>query len=123
MARPWVWNGNTIKTPSEYDWTRPDLSSEETGRSLDGTAYKDLVAVKRTLQVTWWSLKDSGEAFTTVNMLAMIKAGIFGTLSYPDPSSATNITKTFYTGDVKCTMYQMKNDVAEYRMSVSFIEQ
>jgi len=123
MARAWTWNGATIKTPSEYSWLYADLSTEETGRSLDGTAYKDVVAVKRTLNCTWWSMRDSGDTYTTVNWLAAIKAGVFGTLVYPDPSSATNITKTFYTGDVECTQYQVKNDIAEYKCTVSFIEQ
>lgn len=124
MARLWTWNGNTIKTPSEYDWGWQDLSSEETGRSLDGKAFKDVVAVKRTLNVTWWHLTDSGDTFTTVNMLSIIKANIFGTLSYPDPASATNLSKIFYTGDVKCTQYRVRSDnVAEYKMSVTFIEQ
>lgn len=124
VSRPWTWNGTTIKTPSEYEWGYQDLSSEETGRSLDGTAYKDLVAVKRSLNVTWWHLPDAGETFTTVNMLSTIKSSVFGTLSYPDPSSATNIAKTFYTGDVKCTQYDVSpSGIAKYRMSVSFIEQ
>jgi len=123
MARPWTWNGTTIKTPSEYDWLYADMSTEETGRSLDATAYKDLVAVKRSMRCTWWMMRDSGDTYTTVNWLSTIKAGIFGTLSYPDPSSATNITKTCYTGDVECNMYQVKDDIAYYKCSVSFIEQ
>ena len=123
MARPWVWNGNTLKTPSEYNWTYSDLSSEETGRSLDGTATKDVVTVKRSLDVTWWSMKDSGSDMTTVQFLSWIKADVFGTLNFPDPAYSANISKTMYTGDVTCTMYQMKNDVAEYKCTVSFIEQ
>jgi len=123
MSRPWVWEGHTLKTPSEYEWSYYDLSSEETGRSLDGTAFKDIISNKRTLNVTWWSLLDSGTGMTTVQFMDWVKPLVFGTLTYVDPASATNITKTFYTGDVSCTMYQMKNDIAEYRCTVSFIEQ
>ena len=123
MARPWIWNGQTLKTPSEYVWTFSDLSSEETGRALTGTAYKDIVAQKRSFDVTWWSLYDSGSDMTTVQFLAWVKPLAFGTLSYPDPSSVANISKTFYTGDVTCTQYGIKNDIAEYKCSVSFIEQ
>lgn len=123
MARPWVWNGHTLKTPSEYSWALADLSSEETGRALDGKAFKDIVAQKRSFDVTWWSVYDSGDGMTTVQFLEWVKGGVWGTLSYPDPSSTTNISKTFYTGDVSCTMYQMRGDVAEYRVTVKFVEQ
>lgn len=123
MARPWIWNGHTLKTPSEYTWTFSDLSSEETGRALDGKAYKDIVAQKRSFDVTWWSLFDSGSEMTTKQLIAWVKPETFGTLSFPDPTEPTNTSGIFYTGDVTCTMYQIKNDVAEYRCSISFIEQ
>ena len=123
MARPWIWNGHVLKTPSEYSTNFADLSSEETGRSLDGTAFKDIVAQKESFDVTWWSLKDSGDDMTTVQLFQWIKSGVWGSLTFPSPTSATNITKTFYTGDVSCTMYQMRGDVAEYRVTVKFAEQ
>ena len=123
MARPWIWNGHTLKTPSEYSWKFSDLSSEETGRTLDGTAFKDIVSQKRSFDVVWWSVPDQGAGMTTVQFMSWVKSGVWGTLSYPDPSSATNISKIFYTGDVSCTMYQVKGNTAEYKLSVSFIEQ
>lgn len=123
MARPWTWNGYTLKTPSEYSWSFSDLSSEETGRSLTGTAYKDIISQKRSLDVTWWSLFDSGSGMTTVLFMSWVKSQVFGTLSFPSPDSAANTTGTFYTGDVNCTQYGIKNDIAEYKCSVSFIEQ
>lgn len=123
MARPWIWNGHVLKTPSEYPWLFSDLSSEETGRALDGKAYKDIVAQKRSFELVWWSVKDQGDEMTTVQFMSWVKSGVWGTLSFPDPTSATNISKIFYTGDVSCTMYQMKNDVAEYKLSVSFVQQ
>jgi len=123
MARDWKWNGTTIKTPSEYSWSFADLSSEETGRSLDGTAYKDIVSQKRTLTCTWWSMHDSGDTYNTTTFLATVKSAVFGVLTFPDPLRDTNTTGTFYTGDVTCTMYQIKNDIAEYKITMTFIEQ
>jgi hypothetical protein len=122
MARTWSFNGNPLKTPSEVTWKEYDLSTEETGRSLDGTAYKDIVSRKREVTVVWWSLRDTGD-FTTGDLLGIIRTGIFGTLNYPDPESSTNVSRTVYVGDRECSMYQVKNDIAEYKFSCTFIEQ
>lgn len=122
MARTWSFNGHPLKTPSEVTWKEYDLSTEETGRSLDGTAYKDIVARKREVSVVWWSLRDTGD-FTTGDLLGIIRTGIFGTLNFPDPESSINVSRTVYVGDRECSMYQVKNDIAEYKFSCTFIEQ
>jgi len=123
MSRTWNFNGFELKTPSEYEFKEYDLSSEVTGRSLNGTAYKDIIARKREIDVTWWSLRDSGDDFTTVQLLGILRLGAFGTLVYPDPESGTNVSRRMYVGDRECAMYQVKNDVAEYKFSCTFIEE
>lgn len=123
MARYFYFNGQMLKFPSEYVWREYDLSSEETGRALDGRAHKDIVARKRELVCTWWSLRDSGDTFTSVMLLDIVKQGVFGTLTCPDPLSATDVAHTMYVGDREATMYGVKNNVSEYKITITFIEQ
>lgn len=54
--KPFKIDGVAIPTPSKYEYSIEDLSSEQTGRTLDGEMHKDVVAVKDTYQCTWQSL-------------------------------------------------------------------
>lgn len=51
--RPFKIDGVPIPTPSDYKFNIEDLSSEETGRTLDGVMHKDVVDVKDTYTCTW----------------------------------------------------------------------
>ena len=45
--------GITVPMPDNYEQVITDLSSEESGRTLDGVMHKDVIAVKTTTPFEW----------------------------------------------------------------------
>jgi len=88
-------NGITIKTPSSCTWGLQDLSSEDSGRTLDGIMHKDVIAQKRKLDCSWNGLSQS-EAAT---LLQAVNASVFMSVTYDDPLTGAELTRTFYVGD------------------------
>lgn len=94
-------NGVPIPFPDlPFKWTLNDISSEDSGRDMDGLMDKDEVAKKVTIDCTW-SNRSSAE---TSQLLNVVKPNTFVDLEYPDPMAADYITKNFYTGDVTSEM-------------------
>lgn len=95
-ARPFKIDGVAIPTPSTYEAGIEDLSSEQTGRTLDGVMHKDVVAVKDYYSCTWKVL--SWEDIATI--LNAINAKPSFELTYADPRVPNRfITNTFYVGE------------------------
>ena len=81
--KPFKIDGAIIPTPSEYTFDVEDLSSEQTGRTLDGVMHKDVVAVKDTYTCTLKAI-DGKSKFT---------------FTHADPRVPDKfITGTFYVG-------------------------
>lgn len=53
FKNPFRIDGVVIPTPSDYGFDIEDLSSELTGRTLDGIMHKDVIAVKDYYTCTW----------------------------------------------------------------------
>ena len=88
-------NGIEVKTPSSFTWGLQDLSSEDTGRTLDGVMHKDLIAQKRKLDCVWNNLTRQETAI----LLQAVNSSVFLQITYPDALTGTDQTRTFYTGD------------------------
>ncbi|MBQ6679554.1 MAG: hypothetical protein IJM76_05975 [Lachnospiraceae bacterium] len=88
-------DGVTIPVPTTYEWSQEDLSSEETGRTLDGMMHKDVVAYKDVYRCTWSRLTWQ----ETAVLLGAIKGKSKVLLQYADPlvPGAMN-TGYFYVG-------------------------
>jgi hypothetical protein len=113
-------NGTTIKTPSSFQWSLQDLSSEDSGRTLDGVAHKDIIAQKRKLDCGWSGLtsEETSTILQTVNTSAIFK------VTYPDAMSGTNETRKFYVGDRSAPVMMWTADKKIYSsLSFNFIEQ
>lgn len=54
--RPFRIDGIPIPTPDEYEYGEDDLSSAETGRTLDGVMHKDVITMKDYYTLTWSEL-------------------------------------------------------------------
>ena len=65
---PFKIDGVSIPTPSSYKFNVEDLSSEATGRTLDGIMHKDVVAVKDYYECSWKKLSWT-EAATLLNAI------------------------------------------------------
>lgn len=85
-----------IPTPDKYDFGIEDLSSDETGRTLDGVMHKDVVDVKDYYQCTWnrlpWDI--------TAYLLNAVDAKTSVELQYIDPRVPYEwSTGNFYVGN------------------------
>ena len=94
-AGPILINGVAVPTPSSYTFDIEDLSSEETGRTLDGIMHKDVVDTKDYYTVTWNHL--SWEQTALILNLVDGKEQITVTLIDPRYPN-TYVTKSFYVG-------------------------
>lgn len=111
-------NGTTIPAPDTYEVTIADLDASA-NRSGNGTLFRDRVAVKRTIDMSWTSLSAS-----ELSVLLKSVSSIFFTVNYLDPVDNASKTGTFYVSDRKQGV-AIKNRDGSYTwkgISFSFIE-
>lgn len=87
-------NGTGI-TPSKMKISIQDISSPDAGRTLDGVMHKDVVASKRTIDLTF-----NGKRPDEVSSILKLFEPVYVDISFHDPREGKVITKTFYTGDI-----------------------
>lgn len=94
-SKPFKINNTVIPTPSEYGFDIEDLSSEASGRTLDGVMHKDVVATKDYYTCTWkhLSLSDAAELLNLVDGKTKVQ------FTYIDPRHPSAVrTNYFYVG-------------------------
>ena len=99
--QPFMIDGVAIPTPHEYGYSEEDLSSERTGRTLDGVMHKDVVAVKDTYPCVWKKLswEDTALIMNAVHGKTRVK------FTHIDPKIPNRfITKDFYIGKRECKL-------------------
>ena len=93
--QPFKIDGTAIPTPSEYGFDIEDLSSEKSGRTLDGIMHKDVVAVKDICTCTWKKLG----WVETAALLRLVDGKTKITLTYLDPRYPNELkVNKFYVG-------------------------
>ncbi len=111
--------GNEVlATPKGCTWSLEDLSSKDSGRTLDGIMHKDIVAQKRKLTCKWGAMK-----WKECQKIAkfMKNSGTKVSLTYPDILEGKSITKNFYTGSMKVPYFDWSRELVE-SVSCDFIE-
>ena len=94
--RPFKIDGVAIPTPAEYQAGIEDLSTEQTGRTLDGVMHKDVVASKDYYECKWVFLSWDDIA-TILNAINEKESFNF---TYADPRIPNRfITNRFYVGE------------------------
>jgi len=120
MVRLFQWNGVNIPYPiTGLEYSYEELSTEDSGRTLDGTMDKSIVASKVTLSCQWLNCPDT---ISTI-LLTAIKGAPYGNLTYPDPMVGADNTKRFYTGNPTATQKVIMGGVAYWDIKITFIEQ
>lgn len=113
-------NGVVIPQPSEASYEEEDESSDSSGRSLDGTAHKDIVARKVKWTMAWPPLTAQELSL----LLTTVRAKVFMTLEYPDPITNTQKIGTFYIGNRKTRLNWKKSNSGLWsEVAFNFIEQ
>ena len=91
-------NGIEIPFPSAFTVNIEDISSKDSGRILNGDAYKDIIATKVTLECSWQVLKwdECAAILNAIDGKAEIE------VTYPDPRIPfVYTTRLFYVGSRK----------------------
>ena len=86
-------SGVYVTQPDIYEVTIADLDSSA-NRSGNGTLYRDRVAVKRTINLSWFRL-DATELSVLLNSVSPV----FFPVTYLDPEIMGQRTGTFYVSD------------------------
>lgn len=111
-------NGTQIAPPDSYKVTIADLDSSA-NRSGNGTLYRDRVAIKRTIEMSWAFL-DSQE----LSVLLKSVSTVYFPVTYLDPELNGHKTGTFYVSDRPAGI-AVKNSDGSYKwrdISMSLIE-
>ena len=113
-----VVGSTSLPNPTEYTVTRSDLDSDNTGRSESGILQRDRVRagvykIQTTFRVTQPNLKIITDAITPVSF----------SVTFFDPTSSSNPTKTMYAGDRSGKLLQSVDGGASYwDLTVDLIE-
>ena len=86
-------NGTQIAAPDSYKVTIADLDSSA-NRSGDGTLYRDRVAVKRTIDMSWLII-DAQELSVLLNSVSEV----YFIATYLDPQTNSYRTGEFYVSN------------------------
>lgn len=111
-------NGIPVPAPDTYEVVISDLDASA-NRSGNGTLYRDRIAVKRTINVSWL-LMDSQDLSILLNAMS----STFFSVTYVDPQLLGMTTKTFYVSDRNAGVaIKMSDDTYQWRdVSFSLVE-
>ena len=101
-------NGTTIVTPSSIDYHLEDVDGESTTNVL-GDTLVDRLATKRSLGFKWTGLTESEGA-----QLISLTEPTFFTVTYFEPQTATETTKTFRATSRTIQFYSLSEDLPRY---------
>ena len=101
-----VVNSVTFPNPTEYTCSTFDIV--EASRNANGRLVADRVAVKQKIEMSWLFLTQA-QMTTILNALASFQFSV----TFYNPASATNLTKTFYTGDRSAAIFNMKDGIIQ----------
>lgn len=107
-------NGIAVPAPDEYGVVISDLDASA-NRSGNGTLYRDRVATKRTLNLSW-AVMD----YQDLSLLLNAVSSVFFPVTYIDPELNGLTTKTFYVSDRNAGIAIKQSDNTYKWKGVSF---
>lgn len=99
-----------IPDPMTLSWDLYDLDAEDgAGRNQLGEMFRDRVAVKRKLNLTWPPMEP-------MEMAALLQAmdAVFFTVRYPDAHDGAYREGEFYVGDRSTPLYVWNNEKGKF---------
>lgn len=113
--------GVSYKMPSDLGWGYSDLSSEESGRTLDGKSHKDIISSKVKLSPVWNNIGASDAS----SILKAVCPYAYRNVTYIDPMENAVVTKKFYTGDKSASVhsYALPGGTIYTSLSFNFVEE
>ena len=114
-------NGQAIINPIALTWQESDLeSSDGTGRNQFGAMFRDRIAIKKKLSVSFPPMNDT-EISTLLNAIEPV----FFDLEYPDPKLGTRHIMSVYVEDRSVPVYMYDKTLNQWiwqGLSINFIE-
>ena len=95
--------------PASCTFEYETLDGEGAGRTLDGTAHRDVIATKIKLNLSWNSI--------TVSEMSRLLTALdspFFTVIYFSPQQGTFVEDTFYCGNRSVPVYSFVNNQIKY---------
>jgi hypothetical protein len=120
MSSLWF-NNVAMPTPAKngIEIKKEKVWSKNTKRTANATMVGDIIAIKYTLSITWPPLSDS-----EVALIDSYLEPSFITVTFRDPKTGSNTTKTFYSGTPSYPVYSYANGVPTYNgVKVDLIQQ
>ena len=105
-------------TPKDITFVKSDLDSDGTGRNQQGLMFRDVIASKVKIEVSWGVLSgaDTATIYSLVNEP-------FITIKYPDASTGQTEEMECYVGDRTAPAYKLYNgDWMWTGLSINFIQ-
>lgn len=103
MAFTLIVNGVKMPTPKKdgYKVEKNKVWSSNSGRTANGTMVGDLIGIKYKLELQWSLVKQSD----VEKIDNAVSGTAFFDVTFYDPTTGTNKTKTFYAGDPSYPVY------------------
>ena len=108
-------NDTVLQTPANVKWALQDISSSNSGRTLDGVMRKDRIAQKVKLSCSWPAMPFSDAS----TLLRNVNSQVTFNLTYFDVMQNGIRTARFYVGD-RTAAYLWVWDDDGYVKDVSF---
>ena len=120
MVGEFMIDGVVIATPSSFEPNIEDISSAQTGRTMDGVMHKDVIAVKASYDCSW-NLLNWDDCAALLNAVDGKSEVAF---THPDPRVPNEfITKQFYIGARKAPALSLVNGRERWAgAAMTFIE-
>lgn len=108
----------SLPEPTALEVTIQDLDSDKSGRNQKGKLFRDRIAVKRKLKLTFPPLTDE-QMYKVLNAVT----DVFFEVTYPDPQAGKNKTIEAYVGDRTSPIMIIKDGAAFWgEMSITLTE-
>ncbi|MDP4144484.1 MAG: hypothetical protein Q8936_08390 [Bacillota bacterium] len=99
-------NGVAVAAPKSFQVNLVDLDADNTTRNAKGVLMRDRIRQMRKLECEWGPLTTSE---ISVILQAVNPTGV--NVTYPDPYSGNDQTRTFYAGDRSAPAYNFDNEI------------
>jgi hypothetical protein len=99
-------NGVAVAAPKSFQVNLVDLDSDKSNRNAKGVMLRDRLRQMRKLECEWGPLTNA-----QISVILQAVNSVSTSVTYPDPYTGTNQTRTFYAGDRTAPAYDFNNQI------------
>jgi hypothetical protein len=99
-------NGAAVAAPKSFQVNLVDLDSDKSNRNAKGVMLRDRLRQMRKLECEWGPLTTA-----EISLILQTVNPVGVPVTYPDPYTGNNQTRTFYAGDRTSLAYDFNNQM------------